>query len=117
VADWPPTVDDLKLDMKVDPSDDRFDDALQQVLDAAVAYVQRTRTDVNFHNESDWDGPEVTDDLVLGTLRYARRLDYRRESVGGVIVADQMGSVPIAGWDNDIEKLLRIGRYARLRFA
>lgn len=38
---WPPTLTDLKDDLKVD--DDRDDDRLQVVLNAAVAYVERVR--------------------------------------------------------------------------
>ncbi len=108
MATWPPTLAQLKLDMGV-TRDDK-DAALQQALDAAVAYVERVRSDLDF-------SAPVTDDLVLGTLRYARRLDYRRESPGGAIVSMEAGASPVASWDADVEKLLRIGRYGRLRFA
>lgn len=120
MADWPPTVDDLKADMKMDADDDRFNDALQLTLDAAVAYVQRARRgEVDFDNPDDpgEDLAGVDDDLVLGTLRYARRLDIRRDSPSGMIVTDQIGATPVAGWDQDIERLLRIGRFAPMRFA
>lgn len=120
MADWPPQLAALKLDMKIDADEDRFNVALQMTLDAAVAYVQRVRK-----GEVDFDAPDdpaegldgVDDDLVLGTLRYARRIDVRRESPSGMVVTDQLGTTPVAGWDADIEKLLRIGRYAPMRFA
>jgi hypothetical protein len=116
---WPPNLDALKADMQVDPTDTRFDVQMQMDLDSAIAYVERVRTDVNFDGSVDPDAPPtpVTDDLVLGTLRYARRLNYRRTSPGGYVVVDGVGSTAVPGWDADIEKLLRIGRYARLRFA
>lgn len=121
MATWPPTLTQLKIDMKdLEVDDDRFDGPLQLTLDAAVKYVQRVRKgEVDFDNPDDpGDGLDgVDDDLVLGTLRYARRLDIRRESPSGMVVSDQLGSTPVAGWDADIEKLLRIGRYAPMRFA
>lgn len=124
MATWPPLLDDLKRDMRMADDVTRFDVPLQQTLDAAVSYVERVRSDVDFTAFSAEDPTErdttkvaVTDDLVLGTLRYARRLDIRRDSPSGMVVTDQIGATPVAGWDADIEKLLRIGRFARLRFA
>lgn len=120
MVDWPPTLDQLKVDMKMDVEDTRFDVPLQVTLEAAVAYVQRVRKgEVDFDNPDDpgEDLVGVDEDLVLGTLRYARRLDIRRDSPSGMVVADQIGSTPIAGWDSDIEKLLRTGRYSPMRFA
>jgi len=121
---WPPTLTELKRDMRVDADVTRFDVSLQQTLDAAVAYVERVRSDVDYAafaeetpTERDTTKAAVTDDLVLGTLRYARRLDIRRDSPSGMVVTDQIGATPVAGWDADIEKLLRVGRYARMRFA
>lgn len=120
MADWPPTLDDLKADMKMDVDDTRFDVPLQITLDAAIAYVQRVRKgEVDFDNPNNpgagLDGVDA--DLVLGTLRYARRLDIRRDSPSGMVVTDQIGATPVAGWDADIEKNLRIGRYAPMRLA
>lgn len=120
MATWPPTLEELKADMKVDAEDERFDVALQVTLDAAVAYVERVRAgEVDFAHPEAPEGEltGVDEDLVLGTLRYARRLDIRRDSPSGMVVTDQIGSTPIAGWDADIEKLLRVGRYAPMRFA
>lgn len=120
MATWPPTLDDLKVDMKAEVEDDRFDEQLQVTLDAAISYVERVRKgEVDFDNPDDPDDglDGVDDDLVLGTLRYARRLDIRRESPSGMVVTDQLGTQLVAGWDADIEKNLRIGRYAPMRFA
>lgn len=121
---WPPTLAELKADMRVDS--DRFDAALQITLDAAVTYVERVRSDVDYPaaarapeepTDPDLTKVAVSKDLKLGTLRYARRLDIRRDSPSGMVVTDQIGATPVAGWDADIEKLLRVGRYAKLRFA
>lgn len=121
---WPPTLDELKADMRVDS--ERFNTPLQITLDAAVAYVERVRTDVDYTaaarapevpTTADPTKVAVSADLKLGTLRYARRLDIRRDSPSGMVVTDQIGATPVAGWDADIEKLLRVGRYAKLRFA
>lgn len=114
---WPPVLADLKTDMKLDEDDTRFDAQLAMDLASAIAYVERVRTDVNFDDESDGPPTPVTAELCLGTLRYARRLNYRRDSPGGNIVIDGVGSTSVASWDADIEKLLRVGKYARLRFA
>lgn len=115
MAAWPPNIDALKLDMKIALVDltPTQEQELQQTLDAAVAYVQRVRSDLDFTLE----GFDAPDDLVLGTLRYARRLDLRRESPVGMVVVDGITSATIPGWDTDTEKLLQVGRYGRIRFA
>lgn len=120
MASWPPALAALKVDMRMDVDDTRFDVPLQVTLDAAVSYVERVRKgEVDFDNpDNPGDGLVGVDDaLVLGTLRYARRLDIRRDSPSGMVVTDQIGATPVAGWDADIEKNLRVGRYAPMRFA
>ncbi len=114
--DWPPTLATYKLDLKLDQDDDRFDDALQATLDAAVVYVERVRDDVVFYDFELGD-PIPSADLILGTLRYARRLDARRDTPQGALIVGTLGAANVPGWDADIERLLRIGKYARLRFA
>lgn len=114
---WPPTLADYKSDLKLDTADARHDAALQLTLDAAVAYVERVRSDVNFYANPLLKGPAVTRDLVIGTLRLARRWDLRRDTPTAMLVAGAVGSTGMAPWDSDVEKMLRIGRYARLRFA
>lgn len=114
MAAWPPDMNDLLLDMKLNGVVLDADSTAQltQVLDAAIAYVERVRDDLALT-----DGAIVSKDLILGTVRYARRLDLRRESPVGMIVIDGMASANIPGWDADTEKLLGIGRYAKPRFA
>jgi hypothetical protein len=114
---WPPSLASYKIDLKLDAPDTRYDDALQSSLNAAVAFVERTRSDVNFYEESGGPTGVVTMDLILGTLRYARRLDVRRDAPLAAIVTDSLGGATITGQDADVERLLRIGRYGRVRFA
>lgn len=115
--DWPPTLGSYKTDLKLDADDDRYDDQLQATLDAAVAHVERVRSDVNFAADPDATGPAVTMDLIIGTLRLARRWDLRRDTPLAVLIAAGVGTTGIASWDVDVERLLRTGRYARIRFA
>lgn len=110
---WPPSLTSYKIDLKLKADDDRFDDALTSTLNAAIDYVIRARPDVDYAADPFLGGM----DLILGTLRYARRLDIRRETAVGVMVAGDLGTAGIAQTDADIETLLRVGRRARIRFA
>ncbi len=116
---WPPDLAAYKTDLKLAAEDDRWDDALQASLDAAVEWLQETRTDVNWFDESDPDGllRPVTMRLILGCLRYARRLDIRRETPLSTLIVAELGSANVSTLDFDIDKLTRTGRYARIRFA
>jgi len=106
--EWPPSLEDLKLDLKIE--DDRDDERLQQMLDAAVAYVERVRSDV------DYSAP-VPADLVVGALRLAGRWNSRRRSPDALVDAGDLGSSRIPGVDPDIERLLGIGRFRGAMFA
>ena len=57
--------------------------------------------------------PEPNADLILGTLRLARRWDERRKSPEGLVSLGEMGSGRVPSIDPDIEKMLRIGRWAK----
>lgn len=121
-ADWPPQLADLKRDMDGDTEtvDADRDAQLTQVLNAAVAFVQRARAgEVNFADTDPVpDGVDpVTDDLVLGTLRLAARYHVRRRSPDLLIDGGELGTSRVPGGDPDIERLLRVGRYAKVRFA
>lgn len=113
---WPPTLDQLKRDMKIDATDTRDDERLQDSLDAAVAFVQRVRKgDFNFTGDSESKLPEPTADLVLGTLRLAGRWHMRRRSPDALVDMGELGLSRIAGTDPDIDRLLRIGRHQKAR--
>jgi hypothetical protein len=108
---WPPTLDELKLDAKVD--DDRDDARLQLVLDAAVALVERVhRERFTFAGAPGPELPAPPDDLELGTLRLAYRWHVRRRSPDGLVAMGELGSSRVPSFDPDIERLLRLGRYA-----
>ncbi len=118
---WPPTLGWLKVDAKV--PDSRDDAKLQLELDAAVAYVERVRRDVDYTGLL--TGPElvlarmrrVTADHQLGTMRLAWRWHVRGRSPDMMISSPDAGSVRVSSGDPDIDRMLRIGRYARVVFA
>lgn len=107
---WPPTLADLKLDLKIDADDTRDDGRLQQVLDAAIDFVVRVRSDLDF-------GSGVTADIYLGTLRLAGRWHTRRRSPDGLVDAGDMGTSRIPGVDADIARLLGLDRFRGAMFA
>lgn len=118
---WPPTLDELKTDMKhkpVTPVDPNEDERLEQVLDAAVAYVERVRgSSFNFAADPDSLLPDPTTDLWLGTMRLAGRWHTRRRSPDALVDMGELGGARVPGFDPDIERLLGIGRFAGPVFA
>jgi hypothetical protein len=113
--EWPPTLDDLKVDLKID--DDRDDVRLQQTLDAAIAFVKRVRPDLKFDVDPLCDDPMPDADFVLGTIRLAGRWHVRRRSPDGLIDAGDMGTSRIPGVDVDIARMLGIDRFRGPCFA
>lgn len=118
---WPPTVDELKSDLRsastvVIGAGDTAQ--LQTVLDAAVAFVERTHAGrFNFDGESGSDLPDVPDDVRLGTLRLAGRWHVRRRSPDALVQMAELGASRVPAFDPDIERMLRIGKYAPAVFA
>lgn len=109
--DWPPTLADLKGEMKVPVNVVEDDVNLTRDLEAAIAYVVRTRTDLDFGTYP-LPGTKVPDaDTWLGTLRLAVRWNTRRRSPEALIDAGEMGSARVPSFDPDIDRLLRIGKY------
>jgi hypothetical protein len=111
VATWPPILETLKEDLKID---DVFDDvALAACLAASVAFVERVkRGRYNFAALPVSPLPAPSDDLVLGTVRLAGRWYTRRRSPDGLLASTDFGSTRIPPFDADIERLLGIGRYS-----
>src|SRR5580765_2052889 len=113
MAPWPPQVQDLKHELRIDPADTRDDARLQRNLDAAVSDVERER-----EGEFDFAGtgvavapattppPTPTPDLVLGTLRLASRFYARSRSPDGMADLGELGAVRVPGTDLDIDRLL-----------
>lgn len=119
---WPPSVEDLKLDMRVDAVADaetytRDDDALELTLDAAVAFVTRVRSRFNYAADPGSDLPDPPADLILGTLRLAGRWHARRRSPDALVSMAELGASRIPSFDPDVERLLKIGRYRGPVFA
>jgi hypothetical protein len=112
---WPPTLDDLKVDLKID--DSRDDGQLQQDLDAAIAFAKRVRPDLKFEADPLSDVPEPEDDFILGVIRLAGRWYARRRSPDGLIDAGDMVRSRIPGVDQDIARMLGIDKYRGPMFA
>lgn len=112
---WPPSVADVKTDANITVDTD--DDRLSMVLDAAVAYVRRARPALNYDADplSCWPAPD--DDVWLGTVRLAGRWHSRRRAAAGSIFMGDGATDSVPFVDPDIERLLRIGRFAKAVFA
>lgn len=113
---WPPTLADLKNDMKIPLDDTRDDVILTQVLDAAIDKVTEIKAGVyDFGVAPDLPVPPVR--IVLGTIRLAGRWHTRRRSPDGLVAMAELGAARVPSFDPDIERMLGIGRYAASVFA
>ena len=108
---WPPTLAELKHDMKIELDDTRDDVRLRQMLDAVASFVERVRPGFNYADDPLDERPAPTADLVLGVLRLAGRWHTRRRSPDGLVAMGELGSARVPSFDPDIERLLGIGRY------
>ncbi len=106
---WPPELPALKRDLAI--TDDRDDARLQDVLDAAVAFVLRVHSGGFDFADADPELPAVPDDLVMGTIRLAGRWHTRRRSPDGLIQMGDLGTARVTSYDVDIDRMLRIGRF------
>lgn len=114
---WPPSLADLKLDMgDTDPASDAKDPELVVVLAAAVAKVRELKGGTwDLSEDGEESGTDLTPPdaaLILGTLRLAARWHTRRSSWDNMVNLADGASTPVPGFDADIDRLLRIGRYA-----
>lgn len=117
---WPPSIMDLRLDMQRDGQVDVTDQALEQVLSAAISYVQDVKRDrVNFGlgDESESGRSDPVYRYILGTLRLAERWHSRRLSLDGLLNMGDQGAARVGSGDIDIDRMLRIGRFAPSKFA
>lgn len=110
-----PTLADVKLDAGI--TDTRDDARLQQTLDAALAFVTRQRSDLNFAADPLSALPFPTADHLLGTVRLAHRWHVRRRSPDAAIQMGDLGTSRVPMIDSDIERLLGIGRFSGPVFA
>lgn len=113
---WPPLLEDLKIDAQIPPDDDRDDDELAQVLLAAVKFVERVHREAyNFGAAPALPAPDAT--MSLGVCRLAIRWHTRRRSPDALISLGDVGASRVPSFDTDIDRMLRIGRYAPPVFA
>jgi hypothetical protein len=119
---WPPTLAQLKVDGEINHT--RDDAKLSQELAAAVAYVERVRGGtIDFSGELTelelalLELGRVGADLRLGTIRLALRWQARGRSPDGMVASPDLGSVRVSTGDSDIDRKLRVGRFAGPVFA
>ncbi len=115
---WPPLLADLKTDMQVDISDTRDDVALAQVLAASISFIEGVHSETyDFGQESGSDLPAPDETLALGVCRLAARWHTRRRSPDALVSMGELGSGRVPSFDTDIDRMLRIGRFAPPVFA
>lgn len=115
--DWPPKLEQLKSDLRIDADDTRDDEALRLVLDASVYFVEKIHAGrYNFAGDvvSDLPDPAATT-LHLGTIRLAGRWHERRRTPNMLVQMAELGAARVPSFDPDIDRLLRIGRHGRVR--
>lgn len=95
------------------------DESLQTNLDAAVEFVQdrKRRFRYDATDPDQFNLPEPTADLWLGTIRLAARWNARRRSQDAMINMQELGVTRVSSGDADIDRMLRLGRYAPMEFA
>jgi hypothetical protein len=112
---WPPQLDDLKAELRIDRADTADDANLQVALDAAVEFVEEKRAgDFNFTGATTGTEallPAPGRKILLGTLRLAVREHTLRRSPDGMIDAGEFGRVAVPRGMADIELMLGIGVY------
>lgn len=118
---WPPTLDEMLIDMGLDPETVNAERAarLQPMLDAAVAFVERVRPVYRYDQTvaAQFELPGVPADHKTGTIRLAVRWDTRRRSPDGLIAMAELGATRVTSYDVDIDRMLQIGRFAPMVFA
>ena len=114
---WPPQLEDLKAELRIDAADTADDANLQVALDAAVEYAEEKRAgDFNFSGATTGDEallPPPSRKIHMGTLRLAVREHTLRRSPDGMIDNGEFGRVAVPRGMADIELLLGIGAYRK----
>ena len=77
--------------------------AVNTLVPDTVPRVRPTATDPD---------PPWPDDVHAGALLMASRLFTRRRSPTGIATYDETGPAYVPRWDPDLERLLRIGKWA-----
>jgi hypothetical protein len=112
---WPPTLELLKRDQKI--TDTRDDLRLQDMLDAAVSFVEEFHAGRYDFGEFPEDLgadplPEPGFHMELGTVRLAVRWSVRGRSPDGIVANGELGTSRVPSFDPDIDRKLKLGRYA-----
>ncbi|MGH3546689.1 MAG: hypothetical protein ACRDQU_00885 [Pseudonocardiaceae bacterium] len=98
------TLEALKNDQTLDGTlSTRDDEALQRALNAAMAWVQDHRPDLDYHGA--WTVPLY---VQLGTIRLAARWFVRRVSPDGLVNMGTLGTGNVMASDPDIYMQLGI---------
>lgn len=111
--EWPPTLAELKIDKKISPDDTRDDEELQRQLDAAIDLVRRVHG-ARYNVDSDVDStlPMPDQAMTLGAIRLALRWQTRKRSPDALVSMGELGNGRVPSFDTDIDRMLRIGRFA-----
>lgn len=112
---WPPTVDDVKRELRIVALTPDAQLVMQSSLDAAVAYVEDNRPDL-WTTAPDGESNPVffpSDRVHKGTVRYAGRLYSRSVNQPGIEASTELGTPPTYALDADIAQLLGVLRYRR----
>lgn len=119
---WPPTLPELKDDLGIPVDDDGDDAALTRRLNAVIAFVQRTRKDAfllddcgNLVEPIELVVTREEASLTLGALMLAGRLFARRRSADAILFMSDTGTTRVPFGDDDIARLLRLGKHAKPR--
>lgn len=105
---WPPTLQDLKDELRIDHN--RDDRVLARKLASAIGFVNDQLADPAVGYFVPPAEPGTLDRLVEGTLLLASRLYARRNSPDGLVAMGDLGSASVPGFDADVERMLGIGR-------
>ncbi len=119
---WPPALIQLKDDLAIPDMETEDDAALTRRLNAAIRFVQRVRKDA-FVTDDDGvlvepatyslQGEIEAETLELGALMLASRLFARRRSPDAILFMAESGTTGVPFVDNDIARMLRIGRHTK----
>lgn len=108
---WPPTLTEVKVVAQI--KDSRDDARLGLELEAAVAYVEGVRGGQVDFTGAGLDGKaRPTATLRMGTIRLALRWLARGRSPDGMIASADGPSTRVSTGDADIDRQLRVGRFA-----
>lgn len=111
---WPPTLENLKVDMKIPANNTGHDAELSYDLNAAYSFASKRKSGIYRFDATDPDQFELPDpghDFRLGLLRLAARWNSRRRTQDATIRMQELGIGRIASTDPDIDRMLELGRY------